>query len=124
MQQNGTDAVCADAFGNLTTLISLLAALFENLKTENMYREGIESNGRSTCYEKQFFTGLCKIAFANHLVLRGTPRRLSAGCTIFRELCKLRTRVCRYAVGISFVGRLRCGVGLRGYASAFVTEEK
>ena len=124
MQQNGTDAVCADAFGNLTTLISLLAALFENLKTENMYREGIESNGRSTCYEKQFFTGLCKIAFANHLVLRGAPRRLSAGYTIFWEPCKLRSRVYRYAAGIPFVVRLRCGVGLRGYASAFETEEK
>ena len=27
-------------------------------------------------------------------------------------------------VGIPFVVRLRCGIGLRGYASAFETEEK
>ena len=52
MLQNGTNAAYAVASGNLTTLIFRLAALFENLKTENMYREDIESNGRSTCHEK------------------------------------------------------------------------
>lgn len=84
MLQNGTNAASVAACGNLNTLIFRLAALFENLKTENMYREGIESNGRSTCHEKRFFTGLCKIAFANHLVLRGAPRCLSADCILFR----------------------------------------
>ncbi len=124
MLQNGTNAAYVVAYGNLNTLIFRLAALFENLKTENMYREGIESNGRSTCHEKQFFAQLCKAAFANRFILRGAPRRLSAGYTIFWELCKLRSRVYRYAAGIPFVVRLRCGVGLRGYASAFETEEK
>lgn len=38
MQQNGTGAVCADAFGKLNTPIFRSPVLSENSKTENTFR--------------------------------------------------------------------------------------